>query len=111
MCTFKLTSRLSNAGTAQSTPRFDPPYSKQTLPFGVNDQGWVVGRFFRHEREHGFLFRLGTNRFLVFDYPGAAFTSLNGINFGNTILAIRHRTGAYLDAHLNGTYFIGGHSH
>ena len=31
--------------------------------------------------------------------------------FGNTILAIRHRTGAYPDAHLSGTYFIGGHSH
>jgi hypothetical protein len=59
---------------------FDPPHSKQTLPFGVNDQGWVVGRFFRNQREHGFLFRLGTDRFLVFDYPGAAFTSLNGIN-------------------------------
>ncbi len=38
------------------------------------------GRFFRNQREHGFLFRLGTDRFLVFDYPGAAFTSRNGIN-------------------------------
>ena len=80
MCTFKLTSRLSNAGTAQSTPRLNRLTPRQTLPFGVNDQGWVVGRFFRNQREHGFLFRLGTDRFLVFDYPGAAFTSLNGIN-------------------------------
>ena len=62
---------------------FDPPHSKATLPFGVNDQGWVVGRFFRNQqeqREQGFLFRLGTDRFLVFEYPGAVFTSLNGIN-------------------------------
>ena len=62
---------------------FDPPHSKSTLPFGVNDQGWVVGRFFRNQqeqREQGFLFRLGTDRFLVFEYPGAVFTSLNGIN-------------------------------
>ena len=59
---------------------FDPLHSQGTLPFGVNDQGWVVGRFTRNQQEHGFLFRLGTNRFLVFDYPGAAFTSLNGIN-------------------------------
>jgi hypothetical protein len=62
---------------------FDPPHSKATLPFGVNDQGWVVGRFFRNQqdqREQGFLFQLRTDRFLVFEYPGAVFTSLNGIN-------------------------------
>ena len=30
---------------------FDPPHSKATLPFGVNDQGWVVGRFSRKETQ------------------------------------------------------------
>jgi hypothetical protein len=59
---------------------FDPPGSRNTLPFGINDKGWVVGRFFRNQREQGFLSRLGTDRFLVFDYPDAVFTSLNGIN-------------------------------
>ena len=39
-----------------------------------------MGRFFRNRPEQRFLFRLGTGRFLVFDYPGAAFTFLNGIN-------------------------------
>ena len=59
---------------------FDPPGSLQTLAFGINDQGLIVGRFARNRAEHGFLFRPSTNRFVLFDYPGAIFTSLNGIN-------------------------------
>lgn len=39
-----------------------------------------MGRFTRQGQERGFLSRLGTDRFLVFDYLGAVFTSLNGIN-------------------------------
>ena len=64
---------------------FDPPRSISTLPFGVNDRGWAVGRFTRRGEGqsgagHGFLYRLGSERFLVFDYPGALFTSFGGIN-------------------------------
>ena len=62
---------------------FDPPHSKQTLPFGVNDQGWVVGRFSLKGNAadgHGFLNRLGSDHFVIYDYPGATFTSFGGIN-------------------------------
>jgi hypothetical protein len=62
---------------------FDPPHSKATLPFGVNDLGWVVGRFSRTGNAgdgHGFLHRLGSDRFVIYDYPGATFTSFGGIN-------------------------------
>ena len=62
---------------------FDPPHSKATLPFGVNDQGWVVGRFSRKGNAtdgHGFLHQLGSDRFVIYDYPGATFTSFGGIN-------------------------------
>ena len=62
---------------------FDPPHSKATLPFGINDQGWVVGRFSRKGNAadgHGFLNRLGSDSFVIYDYPGATFTSFGGIN-------------------------------
>jgi len=67
---------------------FDPPHSKSTLPFGVNDQGWVVGRFSRKGNAtdgHGFLHQLGSDRFVIYDYPGASFTSFGGINNGGLI--------------------------
>lgn len=60
---------------------FDPPHSVGTLPFGLNDHGWVVGRFSRNAVDgHGFLYRLGSDRFVIYDYPGATFTSFGGIN-------------------------------
>ena len=64
---------------------FDPPGSVETLPFGINDRGWVAGRYSRHGeiasgKGHGFLYRLATGRFVIYDYPGAIFTSFGGIN-------------------------------
>ena len=64
---------------------FDPPGSVETLPFGINDRGWVAGRYSRHGElalgiGHGFLYRLATGRFVLYDYPGAIFTSFGGIN-------------------------------
>ena len=70
---------------------FDPPHSKATLPFGVNDQGWVVGRFSRKGNAtdgHGFLHQLGSDRFVIYDYPGATFTSFGGINNDRLILDV-----------------------
>jgi hypothetical protein len=71
---------------------FDPPRSVGTLPFGINDKGWVVGRFTRRGEGqsgagHAFLYRLGSEHFLVFDYPGAIFTSFGGINNDGLICA------------------------
>lgn len=70
----------------------DPPGSLQTLPFGINDNGLVVGRFTRRGEGqkgegHAFVFRLGTDRFLVYDYPGAVLTSFGGINNSGLICA------------------------
>ena len=76
----------------------DPPHSKQTLPFGVNDQGWVVGRFSRKGNAgdgHGFLYRLGSDRFVIYDYPGATFTSFGGIN-NNGLICGRYQDDAGL---------------
>jgi len=76
---------------------FDPPRSLQTLPFGLNDQGWAVGRFSRKGENqdgigHAFIYPLGTQRFFVYDYPGTIFTSFAGINNAGLIC------GRYKDA-------------
>jgi len=59
---------------------FDPPGSLQTLPFGINDKGLVVGRFFERGTGRAFLFKPATGQFFIYDYPGAVFTSFAGIN-------------------------------
>jgi len=72
--------------------RFDPPGSTGTILFGINDRGWVVGRYVDSaEVTHGILFK-PPNSFVVFDYPGSTFTSLNGINHEGFIC------GRYIDA-------------
>lgn len=70
---------LRQANGALTFP-IDFPGSAQTLPRGINDRGWVVGRYINTDASvHGFFLKLpGT--FVSFDYPGAIETSLNGIN-------------------------------
>lgn len=73
----------------------DFPGSAQTLPRGINDRGWIVGRYINPDASvHGFFLKLpGT--FITFDYPGAIETSLNGINNAGLISG-RYTDGAGL---------------
>lgn len=68
-----------SAGTIAT---FDPPGALQTLPFGINNQTFIVGRFTDGTTfvERGFFFNTRKGSFVFFDGPGAVFTSLNGIN-------------------------------
>lgn len=60
---------------------FDPPRSRQTLPFGISERGLIVGRFATANfHEHGFVYNPVTRGFVTFDYPGAFLTSFYGIN-------------------------------
>jgi hypothetical protein len=63
----------------------DPAGSTGTILFGNNDRNLIVGRFSDSAgATHAILF-IPPNRFLVYDFPGATFTSFNGINRFNTI--------------------------
>ena len=66
---------------------FDPPGALQTLPFGINNQTFVVGRFTDGATgiERGFLFNTRKDSYVIFDGPNAVFTSLNGINATGSI--------------------------
>jgi hypothetical protein len=80
-----------NSNGALTFP-LDFPGATLTLPNGVNDRGWMVGRYdFADNVDHGFFLRL-PNTFISFDYPGATGTSLNGINKNGLI------SGRYTDA-------------
>jgi hypothetical protein len=69
----------------------DPVGSTGTILFGNNDRNLIVGRYSDAAgATHAIVF-LPPNRFLVYDFPGATFTSFNGINRANTI------TGRYTD--------------
>src|SRR6266576_5675346 len=58
----------------------DPVGSTGTVLFGNNDKNQMVGRYTDATgATHGILF-MPPDRFVVFDFPGATFTSLNGIN-------------------------------
>jgi len=51
-----------------------------TIVSGMNDRGWLVGRYYdSNSIDHGFLFKPPTT-FLSFDYPQAVSTRLTGIN-------------------------------
>jgi hypothetical protein len=63
-----------------------------TVLNGINDRGWIVGRYdFADNIDHGFFLK-PPNTFISFDYPGATGTSLNGINKNGLI------SGRYTDA-------------
>lgn len=70
----------------------DFPGATITVQGGINDRGWIVGRYdFADNIDHGFFLKL-PNTFISFDYPGATGTSLNGINNNGFI------SGRYTDA-------------
>ena len=70
----------------------DCPGATITVQNGINDRGWIVGRYdFADNIDHGFFLKL-PNTFISFDYPGATGTSLNGINRNGLI------SGRYTDA-------------
>jgi uncharacterized membrane protein len=58
----------------------DPVGSTSTILFGNNDTNLMVGRYSDAAgATHGILFA-PPDQFVIFDFPGATFTSLNGIN-------------------------------
>jgi uncharacterized membrane protein len=58
----------------------DPVGSTGTILFGNNDTNLMVGRYSDAAgATHGILFA-PPDQFVIFDFPGATFTSLNGIN-------------------------------
>jgi hypothetical protein len=70
----------------------DFPGATITVQNGINDRGWIVGRYdFADNIDHGFFLKL-PNTFISFDYPGATGTSFNGINKNGLI------SGRYTDA-------------
>jgi hypothetical protein len=69
----------------------DPSGSVATVLFGLNNKNWVVGRYAASGVTHG-LFFVPPDSFFTFDYPGSAFTSLNGISSQGNIC------GRYVDA-------------
>lgn len=80
-----------NSNGALTFP-IDFPGATITVQNGVNDHGWIVGRYdFADNIDHGFFLKL-PNTFVSFDYPGATGTSLNGINKNGLI------SGRYTDA-------------
>ncbi len=74
-----------SAGTINAP--FDPPGSLQTLPFGINNLSFIVGRFTDGTTfvERGFMFNTRKGTYVTFDGPAAVFTSLNGINVNGLI--------------------------
>jgi hypothetical protein len=83
-----------NSNGALTFP-IDFPGATVTTPNGVNDRGWMVGRYtFADNVDHGFFLKL-PHTFISFDYPGATGTSLNGIN-KNGLISGRYTDGAGL---------------
>jgi hypothetical protein len=69
----------------------DPAGSTTTIIFGNNDSNLMVGRYISADgATHAIVFQ-PPRRFIVYDFPGATFTSFNGINRSNQI------TGRYTD--------------
>src|SRR5947208_10650886 len=67
----------------------DPVGSTGTILFGNNDRNFIVGRYSDSAgATHGILFMPKSHRILQYDFPGATFPCLNGINSGKTICAL-----------------------
>ena len=64
--------------------------SADTLAYGINDAGQIVGDYFDGSASHGFLYSGGT--FTTLDDPSGTGTSAHGINAAGQIV------GTYLDA-------------
>jgi uncharacterized membrane protein len=57
----------------------DFPGATTTLPFSINDQGVIVGRYLSAGRTHGFL-RTPEGEFTTIDFPGSGFTVAAAVN-------------------------------
>ncbi|MFI5897053.1 hypothetical protein ACIA5D_43870 [Actinoplanes sp. NPDC051513] len=67
--------------------KFDAPGATQTLAFGLNDRGRVVGGYVDGGAVHGFARNPGGG-FTTFDVPGAAVTQAMGINNRDQIVGV-----------------------
>jgi hypothetical protein len=70
----------------------DVPDASGTILFGNNDSNWGVGRYTDSLGVTHALYFVSPDDIQTYDYPGATFTSLNGINKQGTVC------GYYLDA-------------
>jgi hypothetical protein len=60
---------------------FVVPGAASTIGLGINNAGWVCGRYYdTNGKEHAFAYQLYSNQLLTYDYPGATLTTFNGIN-------------------------------
>jgi uncharacterized membrane protein len=57
----------------------DFPAATTTLPFSINDQGVIVGRYLSGGRTHGFL-RTPDGEFTAINFPGSGFTVAGAVN-------------------------------
>jgi len=56
------------------------PGSTTTYLYGINDRGWMVGKYYDHSRiGHGLLF-IPPSQFVTFDYANSPVVTLTGIN-------------------------------
>src|SRR5215467_8024170 len=80
---------LANAATTYTFTHFDVPGATQTTPFGINDEGQIVGLFIDSTAVvHGFL-RDTSGSFTTIDVPGVASgctTEARGINNAGEIV-------------------------
>jgi hypothetical protein len=60
--------------------------SDQTLAYGINDLGWVVGVYPDSGGNHGYLLRQGQFAPINVPFPGAVDTETFGINFQGHIV-------------------------
>ncbi len=56
------------------------PGSLTTYLYGINDRGWMVGKFYDHSRLGHGLFFIPPNQFVTFDYASSPVVTLSGIN-------------------------------
>jgi probable HAF family extracellular repeat protein len=82
-----------------SFTQIDVPGATETIAYGINDVGQIVGFFSNSTGQHGFLYSDGS--FTQIDVPGATSTRLTGINNAGQIIGLRDNS-AFLDT--NGTF-------
>ena len=70
--------------TGGSFTQIDVPGASQTLAYGINSAGQIVGNFFDSTGGHGFLYN--GSSFTQIDVPGAHTTGVTGINDAGQIV-------------------------
>ena len=64
----------------------DFPGATTTLPFAINNDGVIVGRYLSAGRTHGFI-RTADGQFTTIDFPGSGFTVASAINNDGDVIA------------------------